>query len=85
MNNPYASQYQKKSNTPRFLSLIIGFASSFILGILFGLSASVFYSLVGQKGGLEFLTFPLAAIVLAGTAAICFFVTRFIDKKIKRS
>ena len=84
MNYPYAPQYQKRSNMPRFLSILIGFASAFIVGIFFGLSASFFYALIGQKGGLECLVIPIVTALLSITAAIAFFITHFVDKKIRR-
>jgi len=73
-----------KPKRPRFISALISFAISTVIGLIFGQISSFFYSLIGGGGGLTCLTFPICVIVFGGTGALSFIFTRLIDKKLHK-
>ena len=81
---PYYQQQAMKPKRPRFLSALISFAISTVIGLIFGQISAFFYSLIGSGGGLTCLTFPICVIIFGGTGALSFFFTRLIDKKLRK-
>jgi len=77
---PYAPQRKR----PRFLSALISFAISTVIGLIFGQISAFFYSLIGGGGGLTCLTFPICVIIFGGTGVLSFFLTKIINKKISK-
>ncbi|MCX6053414.1 MAG: hypothetical protein NTZ74_00580 [Chloroflexi bacterium] len=80
-SNPYTPQPLLKPKRPSFLSMLAGFGISIVAGTIFGLFCSTVYSLIGQSGGLECLTVPMVIVILGGSTALSFFVTRMIHNK----
>jgi len=83
MSYPYP--YAPKPKRPSFLSMLAGFAISMVVGIIFGQISSFMYSMIGQGGGLECLTFPIKVLIFGGSIALSFFITRLIHKKSHKS
>lgn len=79
---PYIPQTVQKKQRPKFGSMLASFAISTVIGIILGQISSFFYSLIGQGGGLECLTFPLSVLIFGGTGTLSFFFTRLINKKL---
>jgi hypothetical protein len=82
-SSPYSPQQLMKPQRPKFVSLVAGFAISSVIGMILGQISSFLYSLVGQGGGLECLTFPISLLIFGGTAALSFLFTRLINKKLR--
>jgi len=82
MNYPYPPPQAIKPKRPSLLSLLAGFGISTVIGLILGQISSFLYSLIGQGGGLECLTFPLSVIIFGGTGALSFLFTRLINKTI---
>lgn len=78
---PYAPQPIMNPKRPSFLSMLAGFGISVVVGIIFSLVCSALYSLIGRAGGMQCLTAPIVIVILGGSAALSFFLTRLIHNK----
>jgi hypothetical protein len=76
----YVYSHALKPKRPGFLSMLAGFTISTMVGIIFGQISSFMYSLIGQGGGLECLTFPIKVLIFGGSIALSFFITCLIHK-----
>jgi len=81
--NPSSLYRNTRKKRPRFISVLAGFAISFVLGLLVGQVTSLLYAVLGQGGGLECIRFPLMLFIIAISALVSFYATGMINQKIK--
>jgi len=72
--------HSTRKKRPRFISMLAGFAISFVVGLLAAQVASFLYAVLGQGGGLECICFPLIQFIIAISALISFYATRLINR-----
>jgi len=79
--NPSSLYPNTRKKRPRFISMLAGFAISFVLGLLVGQVTSLFYAVLGQGGGLECIRYPLMLFIISISALVSFYATRLINRR----
>lgn len=76
-----SSRVKPTKTRPRFFVMLASFAISCVVGLLAGQVGSFLYSLLGQNGGLMCISLPLQLAILALSALISFYATRWFSKR----